>query len=217
MEDVPSRAPLFDSDLLVNEEVCPLSGKRPGPACKDHATRHFIRGSAPEATCDWHVHASAREHSGPGEAPFACDPAGSRTIVVLPEEYDGFLASLPANAPGLDPQGLPWFSRSSVPGCGAEAFAQPSLRIDGPAPGSVFVQGDEGEAQTVVLLASLSGSASDRSSFEVEFVVDGDVIGRSRAPFRASYRVAPGDHELVVRPFDRRSPVRGAVSRFSVR
>lgn len=218
MEDVPSRAPLFEADLLETEEVCPLSGKRPGPACKDHATRHFIRGSGPSATCDWHVHARARVDAGPKDTPFACDPAGSRTIVVLPEEYDGFLAQLPPKAPGLDPHGLPWFSRSSVPGCGMGAPVEPSLRIDGPAQGSVFVHGDEGEAQTLVLLASLSGGAPDRApSFEVEFVVDGEVIGRSRAPFRASYRVAPGDHELVVRPASGGSSVLTAVSRFSVR
>jgi penicillin-binding protein 1C len=39
---------------VVTAEICPLSGKRPGPHC-DHGKRElFITGHVPEETCDWH-------------------------------------------------------------------------------------------------------------------------------------------------------------------
>ena len=218
MEDVPTRAPLWDAEHLESAEVCPLSGKLPGPACADHASRHFIRGKAPKESCDWHVRASAREGAGPGEAPFTCDSQGSRAIVVLPEAYEGFLGALPLGAPGHDPFGLPWLSRSAVPGCGVATNAEAALRIDGPAAGSVFVHAEEaGEAQVIVLSASAVGGALSRRVSEVEFVVDGEVVARSRSPFRARYHATRGDHELVVRPADPRLAVHTAKTSFSVR
>ncbi|MRG92382.1 penicillin-binding protein 1C [Polyangium spumosum] len=215
MEDMPSRAPLWDEAHLESAEVCPLTGKLPGPACVDHASRHFIRGEAPKETCDWHVRASTREGARPGEAPFSCDSRGSRTIVVLPEAYEGFLGALPLGAPGRDPFGLPWLSRSSVRGCGDATHAEPALRIDGPAAGSVFVYAEEaGAAQAIVLSASAAG---EPRVGEVEFVVDGEVVGRSRFPFRVRYHATRGDHELVVRPVDALLAVRTAKTSFSVR
>ncbi len=216
MADVSTRAPLWDEGQLVSAEVCPLSGKLPGPACVDHAQRHFIRGNEPKEACDWHVRASARPGAVSGEAPFSCDSQGSRTIVVLPEAYEGWLGDLPLGASGHDPFGLPWFSRSRVPGCGEESHVEEALRIDGPAAGSVFVYAEEGgDAQAIVLAASAQGGSTRLG--EVEFVVDGVVVGRSRWPFRARVAATRGDHELVVRPADPKLAVRTASTRFSVR
>lgn len=41
-------------DAIVAAEICPLSGKRPGPYCEHHKRELFITGHVPEATCDWH-------------------------------------------------------------------------------------------------------------------------------------------------------------------
>ena len=39
---------------IVSAEICPVSGKRPGPHC-DHRKRElFIVGHEPQETCDWH-------------------------------------------------------------------------------------------------------------------------------------------------------------------
>jgi penicillin-binding protein 1C len=39
---------------IVSADICPVSGKRPGPHC-DHTKRElFIQGHVPEETCDWH-------------------------------------------------------------------------------------------------------------------------------------------------------------------
>jgi penicillin-binding protein 1C len=39
---------------VVSAEVCPVSGKRPGPHCAHHKRELFIGGRAPTETCDWH-------------------------------------------------------------------------------------------------------------------------------------------------------------------
>lgn len=39
---------------IVSAEVCPLSGKRPGPYCEHRKRELFIAGHVPEQTCDWH-------------------------------------------------------------------------------------------------------------------------------------------------------------------
>jgi penicillin-binding protein 1C len=41
-------------DAVVSVEVCPLSGKRPGPYCEHHKRELFLVGHVPEETCDWH-------------------------------------------------------------------------------------------------------------------------------------------------------------------
>lgn len=215
MENVTSRAPLWNADDLEVAEVCPLSGKRPGPACVDHAPHHFIRGKAPTDACEMHVRATAHAVEHASESPFVCDPAGNKTVVVLPEAYDAYLSTLPLGAPGHDAHGLPWLSKSRVPGCGTTLTE--TLRLDGIADGSVFVY-DHGSNtdQIMTIGASLVGGRHP-SVEEVEFLVDGKIIGRSRSPFRASYRLEPGDHELVVRPVDTNVSVQQASSRFSVR
>jgi penicillin-binding protein 1C len=217
MHDVPARAPLWDAQNLEVSEVCPLSGKLPGPACVDHAERFFIRGKAPQESCDLHVRANAQRIERTGEPAFVCDPAGKQSIVVLPEVYDNFLASLAPGAPGHDAFGLPWLSKSNVPGCSAKTAE--ALRIDGLSDGNVFVyEGESNTSQSIAIGASVIGGNPERRLVqEVEFVVDGEVIGRSRAPFRTRYRVTPGDHELLIRPADARLSVRTVAARFSVR
>jgi penicillin-binding protein 1C len=41
-------------DTIVSAEICPVSGKRPGPYCEHHKRELFIAGHVPEETCDWH-------------------------------------------------------------------------------------------------------------------------------------------------------------------
>jgi len=41
-------------DTIVAAEVCPVSGKRPGPHCEHRKRELFIVGHVPEETCDWH-------------------------------------------------------------------------------------------------------------------------------------------------------------------
>ena len=41
-------------DTIVSAEICPVSGKRPGPHCEHHKHELFIAGHVPQETCDWH-------------------------------------------------------------------------------------------------------------------------------------------------------------------
>lgn len=41
-------------ETIVSAEICPLSGKRPGPYCEHHKRELFVAGHVPEETCDWH-------------------------------------------------------------------------------------------------------------------------------------------------------------------
>ncbi|MBA3503233.1 MAG: transglycosylase domain-containing protein, partial [Deltaproteobacteria bacterium] len=41
-------------EAIVSAQICPLSGKRPGPHCEHHKREVFIAGHVPEDTCDWH-------------------------------------------------------------------------------------------------------------------------------------------------------------------
>jgi penicillin-binding protein 1C len=39
---------------VVSADVCPLSGKRPGPYCEHRKRELFVAGQVPTETCDWH-------------------------------------------------------------------------------------------------------------------------------------------------------------------
>lgn len=215
MRDVPSRAPLWDEGLLVAAEVCPLSGKLPGPACTDHVARRFARGHEPGESCDIHVKATRRPDASPGEPPFRCDPSGAHSIAVFPDIFSEWLASLPLGAEGRDVSGSLYFSRSRVPGCFEGTGGVPELRVNRPEPGSVFSLSpfDLEERQMIELSASLSAGGG----FPIEFVVDGEVVARSAYPYRARIPARAGDHEVVARPVDPSLSIRLRPSRFSVR
>lgn len=215
MRDAPSRAPLWDEGLLVAHEVCPLSGKLPGPSCSERVTRRFARDHAPGNACDVHRKASRRPVSSPSEAPFRCDPSGAHTIAIFPDVFSGWLAAQPLGAPGRDSAGVPWFAASRVPGCSAETGGAPELRVDSPEPGSVFSLSSYDHAERQMI--ELSASASGGGGFPVEFVVDGEVVARSAWPYRARVPARLGDHEVVARPADPSLAVQMKASRFSVR
>lgn len=206
MDDVPSRQPLYDDALLATVAVCPLSGRPAAPACPHVVRRRVIAQHVAEAAeaCSFHRHAAA----GP-----RCDPDGPATIVVLPDEYAEWLAAQPAGAPGQDAQGLSWYLQRAVPGCGEVGL--PELRIDAPADGAVHVAaGRSGTVSRLELLASVHGlSRVDH----VEFLIDGQVVATSAAPFRALVPIESGDHSVEVRPRDAAARVKLARHHFSVR
>jgi penicillin-binding protein 1C len=218
MEGVPARGPLWDDSLLHEVEVCPLSGKLAGPACPEHAARRFVRGHEPGETCAEHARATRRGDARPGEPPFRCDAVGAATIVVLPEVFDAWLATKPLGAPGEDPRGLPWFRRSAVPGCTGHEGRPAELALEGVASGSVYLlSGRAPGAEAIDVRASVVGDRARVALRGVDFLVDGVVVARSGAPYRAQIPLARGDHELLVRPSDPGAQVGVAAARYSVR
>lgn len=212
MRDVPSRAPLWDQDLLVPVDVCPLSGLPVGPACDERVTRRFAHDHLPEGTCDLHHHVT-RDVTAP--AGLRCDPEGRTVAVLFPPAFDGWLSS---RTDSPDPFGRPWLSRSRVPGCADPSAAVPTVRVSEPAPGSIYALG-LGAGQTIEIHAELAqgGEPAARDLGEVEFVVDGKVWARSAWPYKTRIPATPGDHEVLARPADPRLAARLEPTMFSVR
>jgi len=222
MGDVASRRPLWEPSLLSTMRVCPLSGKPVSPACPEAVERRLIGDDghrhAAGGVCALHRRATRRPAPA-GEVPWRCDEAGAHTIVVLPKAFDGWLASQPSGAPGHDLRGLGWYAATALPSCQAGQPKRPELRIDEPAPGTVLLlsRSSAAAAQRVELAASLVGGTVEQRRAPVEFVLDGAVVARSEAPYRAHVAIAPGDHTLEVRPTDPRLAIGLGASRFAVR
>jgi len=147
---------------VVSAEICPLSGKRPGPHCEHHKREVFIVGHVPDEECDWHqvvcgkpaivypksVRAWAR-YVGKPQTP-TCDAPAANTPVAITYPVEGarFL---------LEPHRAPTSQRpplSALP-------ADPGLRwtIDGepadrwvPTPGTHRVQVARGDATDEVTI-----------------------------------------------------------------
>ena len=204
MADVPGRAPLWEPELLASADVCPLSGRRPGPACPEVATRLFAAGSLSEGTCDMHVHVRPDPAAPAG---WRCDPRGSGVAVLLPDLYADWLL---AHASHGD---VPWLLAAAAPGCAERpGDAVPELRLVAPADGAVFLRDGRGGALIDVRLDPGLGDQGD-----LDLVLDGDVVARLRWPYRAAITAAPGDHQLLARPADPRRPARIQPARFAVR
>lgn len=200
MRDVVDRAPLYDASLLEKADVCPLSGRRAGPACSTHVTRLVPRGQGTQGTCTLHRNATAGR----------CDPHGKSTIVVLPDVYAHFLEMHAEGAPGLDPFGVPWYLASRVPGCD-EAPADPRIVLRSPRDGAVIPW--DPNAHDVVDVEVETQGLPAREPLEI--VVDGSVALRLSPPYRARVPVGRGDHLLEIRPADARRAA--ALARATVR
>ena len=212
MADIPQRRPLWDPELLVAVEVCPLSGAPVGPACDERAERLFAKEHVPADTCKFHVHVRP-DRSAP--AGLRCDPQATATAVVFPPAYDEWLSWKTAGGSTPDVHGWPWLPRARVPGCDDDPTALPTVRVVAPAPGTVFALGARRDAQTIEARAELTGSATDVG--ELIFLVNGQEAGRSAWPYTVKIAAEPGDHEVLARPADPDLPTRRESTRFSVR
>lgn len=213
MQDVPTRAPLFERSLLQPVEVCALSGHRPGPACEHTVTRRLAAAHVPDEPCTLHVH--ARPAAGTSGAPFVCDPKGTAVVAVLPEPFTSWLDERPVGAPGLDAWGTPWLAAQRVPGCASEG--QPvTLAITEPRDGAVLWSGQRDDA--IELRAELQGAGLDPQQVapRVELVVDGEVVATTGWPYRVLVELPPGDHEVHAR-VEHGEPLPTTEVRFSVR
>lgn len=226
MDDVDGRRPLWEAELLVSADVCPLSGKRAGPACDEHVQRMLIAEHSADETCDLHHH--VKRERVVGRERWRCDPKGVQRIAVFPPEYEEWLLVHAPGGEGPDPHGTPWLPRSWTVGCErADQDTVPTLRVETPAYGSVFELGGRGVAgdQVVDVRVQFDGELRTESGAiigardlgEVEFVLDGRVVARSAWPFRAKVELSPGDHEVLARPVNHALAVRVEPTRFSVR
>jgi penicillin-binding protein 1C len=210
MDDVPTRGALWPEDALTVAHVCPLSGAVATDACPDAVARRFDPTAVPTTPCTVHRH--VRESSDG----LACDPEGDTVVAVLPKAFDGWLETLPPGAPGMDPHGTAWVREHDVAQCGG-TLSRPVIAMTSPNPGDVLLLGHDGtDHDRVELTASWRGPVQQRPG-AVEFVVDGDVVGHSKPPYRVLARLGPGEHEVYARPLDPSAPAGFEGVSFSVR
>jgi penicillin-binding protein 1C len=215
MNDVPARAPLYAPELLEEADVCPLSGQRASHACSDHVRRMFPKGHAPAHSC--HVHQLAVHRDAPsGEPPWRCDPEGTQPVVLLPAQFQGWLAGRPLGAPGADVHGVPWFLGSRVRGCAAPSAEEPRIVVLSPRDGMVLTaERTRGESHDAVdVSAETHGLAPDEA---LEVVVDGRVASRLETPYHTRVVIGRGDHVVEVRPADGRIAAALGRAQISVR
>lgn len=219
MNDLNVRAPLAEAGLLEEASVCPLSGQRAGPACSDHVRRMFPAGRAPSHSCSMHQFAISRPTRAGGMS-WTCASEGGQRVVLLPAQFQGWLSTRPAGAPGADAHGVPWLLGSSVRGCalpsGDEGGQEPRITVVSPRDGSVL-QADRTSGpghDAIDVAAQTSGLAAEEP---LELLIDGRVASRLVSPYRARIVVGRGDHVVEVRPADGRVAAALGRAQISVR
>ncbi len=152
-----------------------------------------------------------------GRAPWRCDPAGERTIVVLPDAFSDWLRMEPPGSPGRDPFHLPWYSRASVRGCAGQDPGPVEIAITSPASGSVFlVSNQTGTHRPLIeVRAGVTAGDGDLPS-SVDFFLDGRKVARSKWPYSTTLVPSPGEHEIVALPSSPKDSARVRPARFTV-
>lgn len=210
MQDVSTREPLWPADALHVAHVCPLSGAVPTDACPDAVARRFAFEAIPTEPCVIH-----RQVNETAEG-MVCSPEGDTVVAVFPPAFDGWLESLPPGAPAMDPHGTPWLRGHDVTDC-TEATSRPALKMTGPQPGAVLLLSHDGQDNDRVELTAAWRGPVQQQPERVEFVVDGEPVGESAAPFRVLATVGPGDHDVYARPADPQASAAFEGVSFSVR
>lgn len=170
--------PLFDSGLLLEAEICPLSGQRPGPACSHGRLERFLPGTAPTSTCDMHVEVHVDSQ---GRETHARCSTRRRPLERYPEQYAAW-----AHQAGRPVSGI---NLSST--CPPEVDVAPPL-ITFPRDDQTFAIDPDGPSRQEILLTASSSAPSLR------FVVDGIPTTAISPPFQLPWQLTPGTHTLRV-------------------
>ncbi len=191
MRGIDHPAPLASVAGLVSAEICPLSGELAGPDCPHRRRELFRPGHVPTRTCSMHVRVKVDQDNGLVAGPGCRTRVEERVFERYPPEYASWAAA--AGRPTL-----PTRSSPRCPRVASRAVAG-RLRVAFPFDGAGFVYDpDVPRAQQQIVLAA----RAPHDSGEIGFVVDGTVVGRSRAPFRVSWTLSPGAHSLEVQSRD---------------
>jgi penicillin-binding protein 1C len=181
-------APLTAMTGLLSVAVCPLSGALPGLDCPHRVVEWFDGGRAPTARCAMHEQVWIDSRSGQRSAA-GCTGAAASVVEAYPPEYQSWAESA----------GRPLAPRTAAAGCSealapsAIAAAEPSISF--PYDGARFhVDPNLTLAQQQIVLEARAGRDA-----RVTFVLDGQSVGTSRAPFALPWTLRPGVHRLEVR------------------
>jgi penicillin-binding protein 1C len=174
-------------ETFTSALVCPLSGKRPGPAC-EHAVHEWLpRSQADAGTCTMHENVVVDTRNGLRAGP-SCPPAFTET-----RELEVFGPELAAWARGARREVAPEAFSPLCPRRGDPA-ASGRLRVGYPNEGASFALDPDRPAR----LQSLSVRVeAPRGVKEIRLRVDGAVGAKVPPPYVAEWPITRGDHVLV--------------------
>jgi len=203
MQDVTRRQSLWEDQLLDVREVCSLSGHAPTSACPEIVTRHIAHSAPPPVPCTVHVRATP-DRAGGASGRWRCSSRGRPVVRLLPV-FSDWLAT--HDREQVDAHGLPWLSHVDVTGCDGSGSDIATLTITSPPDGVLIELGSRPSDSVVVLKAAFERTSLPGHGVDlVDFVLDGRVVARSGAPFRAVIPATPGRHEVFARPADPEIP-----------
>lgn len=185
---------------IVELEVCPLSGARPGPSCAHTMREHFVAGTEPTHTCALHETVAIDRRNGLRAGP-GCDPSQVRL-----EQFTRVPPRLERWASGRRWRRVPAEWSPFCPGTIAEGPTEVDLLF--PLEGDRFAldPARPRAAQAVSLRARVRGAS------RVTFEVDGTPIAAASAPFEASWVPTAGTHRITARVGAAASSVRVEVA-----
>ncbi|MRG96067.1 penicillin-binding protein 1C [Polyangium spumosum] len=170
---------------LVDVDICPLSGARPGPDCPHRKSELVPRGTS-LATCDMHERVRVDRRNGLRAGPACADAAVDIRVF---ERYPPELTAWADNA------GRPVAPRAASPFCPDDRQSETParLRIAFPPDGARFVR-DGALAAEEAIRVRVDVPSEARV---VRLLVDGRGFVL-KPPFERTVPLVPGDHTLVV-------------------
>jgi len=172
---------------LVEREICPLSGARPGPACPRRIHEWFVEGTEPVDDCAMHETVAIDRRTGLRAGPDCGRFARIAAFVRVPPRLERWASA----------RGWPRAPRESSPLCPLRdsVVAPADVGLVFPREGDRFAidPGRPVDGQAIPLRARVQGAA------RVRFDVDGRSVAEVAAPFETLWVPSPGEHEIVVR------------------
>ena len=187
---------------LVEVRICPLSGLPAGPDCPHAVTEWLPEAVArsPAETCTWHRRLPIDRRNGRIAGPDCPEEWVERPrFEVFPPEFAAWAADAGRAVPPASDSPLCPLPPNDLEaeGDGTPGAPRP-VTLAWPEDGSRFSLDPDvpPEFQTIAIRARVRDATP---ATRATFLVDGHPIGESAAPFRATWRLEPGRHDLAVR------------------
>jgi penicillin-binding protein 1C len=176
------------SGKVTKVEICPVSGKIPGPHCHHHEKVWFIPGTSPIAKCEVHrqIWISKRDGS------LSCKPDPAKDVPRIHEFWPSDILEIFSAA------GLP---RKSVPNAGPTCERSgtfdsigrgPSPEILSPRDGTTYSLRSQADASKLI---PFQGN-HDSSARELFWFVNNEYIGRSHKGSSLLWKARAGDFHV---------------------
>lgn len=178
----------FESDVAIVtlNTICPLSGKLAGPHCPHKMVEHYIPGTEPTESCDFHRLIPIDRRNGL----LAGDDCPERHL-----QKSSFASYPPRYAEWVAQRHLRQAPTRFSPLCPNKHLARGSLQLLSPHPGARYLI-DHTQSRTFQTLPLRV--VAPRHTRSVTWIVNGKVYKRVGWPFSVRWPLAPGEHTVKV-------------------